>query len=112
MRYDEREFLPEVKLYDVWRTLGVNFSRHVWLKLRQCKGSMLPQFLTSCCQTGQVHKIIAEDVNCPGEFGNSAPIIFYDSISAVLYAANREFSSNACRELMMRTIKIARTELE
>ena len=48
---------------------------------------------------------MAEDVNRPGEFRNSAPIIFYDSISAVLYAANREFSSNACRKLMTRTIK-------
>ena len=26
------EFLPEVKLYDVQRTLGVNFSRHVLAK--------------------------------------------------------------------------------
>ena len=26
------EFLPEVKLYDVRRTLGVNFSRHVLAK--------------------------------------------------------------------------------
>ena len=31
-RYDEREFLPEVKLYDVQRTLGVNFSRRVLAK--------------------------------------------------------------------------------
>ena len=31
--------------------------------------------------------------------------MFYNSISAVLYAANREFSSNACRKLMTRTIK-------
>ena len=66
---------------------------------------MLPQFLTSCRQIWQVHKIIAENVNHPGEFRNSAPIIFYDLISAVLYAANREFSSNACRKLMTRTIK-------
>ena len=77
----KREFLPEVKLYDVWRTLGVKFSRR----------ALLPQFLTSCRQIWQVHKIIAENVNRPGEFLNSAPIIFYDSISAVLYAANREF---------------------
>ena len=28
-RYDEREFLPELKLYDARRTVGVNFSRHV-----------------------------------------------------------------------------------
>ena len=48
---------------------------------------------------------MAEDVNRPGEFRNSAPIIFYYSISAVLYAANREFSSNACRKLMTRAIK-------
>ena len=27
-----REFLPEVKLYDMRRTLGVNFSRHVLAK--------------------------------------------------------------------------------
>ena len=58
-----------MKLYDVRRTLGVNFARHVfWLKPRQCKGSMLPQFLTICRQIWQVHKIIAEDVNRPGEF--------------------------------------------
>ena len=76
-----------------------------WLKLRQRKGSMLLQFLTSCRQIWQVHKIIAEDVNRPGEFRNSTPIIFCDSISAVLYAANRGFSSNACRKLMTRTIK-------
>ena len=56
------------KLHDVRRTLGVNFSRHVWLKLRKCKGSMLPQFLTSCRQIWQVHKVIAQDVNRPGEF--------------------------------------------
>ena len=66
---------------------------------------MLPKALTSCRQVWQVHKIITEDVNRPGELRNSAPIIFYDSISAVLYAANREFSSNACRKLMTRTIK-------
>ena len=76
-----------------------------WLKLRQRKGSMLLQFLTSCRQIWRVHKIIAEDVKRPSEFRNSAPIIFYDSISAVLYAANREFSSNACRKLITRTIK-------
>ena len=76
-----------------------------WLKLRQRKGSILLQFLTSCRQIWQVHKIIAEDLNRFGEFRNSAPIIFYDSISAVSYAANREFSSNACRKLMTRTIK-------
>ena len=76
-----------------------------WLKLRQRKGSMLSQFLTSCRQIWQVHEIIAEDVNRPGEFRNSAPIIFFDSINAVLYAANSEFSSNACRKLMTRTIK-------
>ena len=76
-----------------------------WLKLRQRKGSMLLRFLTSCRQIRQVHKIIDEDVKSPGEFRNSAPTIFYDSISAVLYAANREFSSNACRKLMTCTIK-------
>ena len=63
-----------------------------WLKLRQRKGSMLPQFLTSSRQIWQVHKIISEDVKRPGEFPNSPPIIFYDSISAVLYAANRTTS--------------------
>ena len=31
-------------------------------------------------------------------------LFFYDAISAVLYAANREFSSNACRKSIMRTI--------
>ena len=30
--YDERDILAEVKLYDVRRTLGVNFSRHVFAK--------------------------------------------------------------------------------
>ena len=30
---------------------------------------------------------------------------FYDSIRAVLYAANREFSSNSCRKFMTSTIK-------
>ena len=35
---------------------------------------------------------------------SSAPIIFYDSNSAVLYAANGDFSSSACRKL--RTISI------
>ena len=29
VHFDEREFLPEVKLYDVRRALGVNFSRYV-----------------------------------------------------------------------------------
>ena len=66
---------------------------------------MLLQCLTSCRQIWQVHKIIAKDVNRPGEIRNSAPNIFYDSISAVLYAANRDFSSNACRKLMTRTIE-------
>ena len=51
-------FFPEVKLYDVRRTLGMNFSRHVLAKT----ATMLPQFLS-----WQVHKIIAEDVNRPGE---------------------------------------------
>ena len=32
-------------------------------------------------------------------------LFFYDLTSAVLYAANSEFSSNACRKLMTRTIK-------
>ena len=36
---------------------------------------------------------------------NSAPVIFYDSISAVLYAANWKFYSNARRKSIMRTIK-------
>ena len=42
--------------------------------------------------------MIAEDENCPGEFWNSAPIIFYDPNSAVLYAANGDFASNACKK--------------
>ena len=50
-------------------------------------------------------------MNRPGEFRNSAPIIFYDSISTILYAANREFSSNACRKLMARTIKNRQDEI-
>ena len=39
-------------------------------------------------------------INRPGELWNSAPVIFYDSISAVLYAENRELSSNACKKLI------------
>ena len=66
---------------------------------------MLPQFSTSCRQIWQVHKVIAEDVNRPGKFWNSAPVVFYDPIRAVFYAANREFSLNACRKSIMRTIK-------
>ena len=54
-------------MYDVRRTLGVNVSDMFWLKLRHCKGSMLPQYFTSCHQIWQVHKLIAEDVNRPGE---------------------------------------------
>ena len=92
-------------MYDTWRTLGLNFSRHVFVKTATTQRSMLLQCLTSCRQIWQVHKIIAEDVNRPGEIRNSAPNIFYDSISAVLYAANRDFSSNACRKLMTRTIE-------
>ena len=92
-------------MYDTWRTLGLNFSRHVLAKTATTQRIDAPSIFNSCPQIWQVHKIIAEDVNCPGEFRNSAPIIFYDSISAVLYAASREFSSNACRKLMTRTIK-------
>ena len=44
-----------------------------WLKLRQIKGSILPQFLI-----WQVDKIIAEDVKRAGKIQNSAIIIFYD----------------------------------
>ena len=76
-----------------------------WLKLRQCKRSMLPQFLTLCRQVWQVHKIIAENVNRPGEFLKFFSTYFYDSISAVLYAANTEFSLNSSRESIMRIIK-------
>ena len=76
-----------------------------WLKLQQCKRSMLPQFLTVCRQIWQVHKIIAENVNRPGEFLKFFSNYFYYSIGAVLYAANTELSSNACRESIMRTIK-------
>ena len=53
----------------------------------------------------QVDKIIAENVSRAGEIRNSAPNILYDSSRAVLDAANREFSSNAYRKLMKRTIK-------
>ena len=66
---------------------------------------MLPQFLASWRQIWQAYKTIAEDENRPGEFWNSAPIIFYDSIKAVLYAANKEFSSNTCRKLKTHSIK-------
>ena len=44
-----------------------------------------------------VHKIIAENVNRPEEFWNSAPIIFYDSIRTVFYAANREFMTRSIK---------------
>ena len=47
-----------------------------WLKLRQCKGSILIQFVNSCRQIWQVYKIIAEDINCPWEFWKSAPVFF------------------------------------
>ena len=76
-----------------------------WLKLRQYKGSMLPQFLTSCRQIWQAYKIMAKDEKTPGAFLNSAPIIFYDSNSAVLYAANGDFSLNACSNLKTISIK-------
>ena len=66
---------------------------------------MLPQFLASWPQIWQAYKTTAEDKNHPGEFWNSAPIIFYDSIKAVLYAANKEFSSNTCRKLKTHSIK-------
>ena len=72
-----------------------------WLKLRQCKGSILSQFLTSCRPIVQVDKIIAGDVNRAGEFRNSTPVVFYDSSRAVLYAANGKLSSNACRKFMI-----------
>ena len=68
------------------------------------KKTIHPQFLTSCRQIWQV-TIIAKDVYRGGEFLYSTPIIFYDSIRAVLYAANGEFSSNACRKLVTRIIK-------
>ena len=38
-----------------------------WIKLRECKGPMLPQFFTSWRQIWQVHRLIAEDVNCLGD---------------------------------------------
>ena len=76
-----------------------------WLKLRQCKVSMLPQFLTSCRQIWQVHK--NNSSRCKSTWGilKFRSNYFYDSIRVVLYAANREFSSNACKKLMTRTIK-------
>ena len=40
-----------------------------------------------------------------GNFEILLQLFFYDSIRAVLYAASKEFSSNACRKLLMRTIK-------
>ena len=72
---------------------------------------MLPQFLASWRQICQAYKTIAEDENRPGEFWNSAPIIFYDSIKAVLYAANKEFSSNTCRKLKAHLIKNRQDEI-
>ena len=102
MRYGEL-WWAWTKWYTV---LQERISRNMfWLKLRQCKGSILPQFLSSCCSIWQVDKIIAEDVNRAWEFRNSALIIFYYLSRAVLYAATGEFSSNACRKLMMHTIK-------
>ena len=77
------------------RTLGENFSKHVLAKTLTVQRITLPQCLTW-------H---AEDVDLAGESQNSTPIIFYDSNRAVLYAANGEFFSNACRKLMTRTIK-------
>ena len=81
----------------------------VWLKLRQRKESIFPQFLASCHLIWPVVKIISEDVNCVGEFWNSAPIIVYDIGSAGLYkyATNGVFFLNACRKLMACTIKNA-----
>ena len=64
-----------------------------------------PSIFTSCRPIWKVDKIIVQDVNRVGEFWNSALIIFYDSSRAVLYAADGEFSSNAYRKLMPRTIK-------
>ena len=70
--------------------------------------AILPQLSTSCRPIRQVGKVIAEDVSRAREFRNcmrSAPINFCDSSRAVLYAANREFFSNACKRLMLHTIK-------
>ena len=40
-----------------------------WLKLATMQRTIiLPQFLTSCRQIRQIHKIIAKDVYRPGEF--------------------------------------------
>ena len=52
-------------------------------KQRHWKGSILPQFLTSCRRIWQVDKIITEDVNCAGEFQSSAPIIFMTQAAQV-----------------------------
>ena len=52
-----------------------------------------------------LRSLIAEDQNRAGEFQNYVPTILYDSSRAVLYAANCEFSSNACRKSMTCTIK-------
>ena len=72
-----------------------------WLKLRQWKETILPQFITSCRNflIWQVDKIIAEDENRAGKLRNSAPIIFHDSSRAVLYAVpvnGDEFPLNDC----------------
>ena len=63
---------------------------------------MLSQVFTSCCQIWQVHKIIAEDVNRPGEF--KIPLqLFFMTQSGQLFTL--QFSSSAYRKLMTRTVK-------
>ena len=69
MRCDEREFLPEVKSYDVRCTLGVNFSRHVLAKLTATMQRInAPSIFNLMPSNLAVHKIIAANVNRPGEF--------------------------------------------
>ena len=95
-------------MLEIWtkrRTLGTNSSKHVLAKITTMQRITTPSIVTSCRPIWQIDEIITKDVSCAGEFWNSVPISFYDSSSAVLYAANGEFYSNACRKLMTRTIK-------
>ena len=95
-----------MKLYDVRRILGVNFSIHVLAKTATMQRINAPSIFNLMSSIlASLYKIIDEDENRPGEFRNSAPIIFYESNSAVLYAANEDFSSNASRKLKTISIK-------
>ena len=57
-----------MKLYDVRRTLGVNFSRHVLAKTATMQRINAPSIFNLMPSNLQAYKIIAEDENRPGEF--------------------------------------------